>query len=327
VSPRFPISLNYRFELTEVTAGDLYFCVNYGVCEPTTITALQRRQSLSPVSLSAFRDRTNDPLNATTGSLVRLDLEHASGFTGSDFRYNRIYGEASKYFELGTRVLAGRIRGGWVGTLESTTSATGVAPGAGGSGDVVLHPRKRFYAGGSQSVRGYGENQLGPRILTIDPQILVDADPNCSAAAIQACDPNTVSSGEFQPRPTGGTSLLEGSVEYRFPIWKKLHGAVFVDGAFVGQGPFEDVTKGTGALTPGFGFRYISPVGPIRVDLGVRPTLEEDLTVITQTTTPEGTPALVRLFQLKRYDPVEGGGGLRQVLNRLTLHLSIGQAY
>ncbi len=176
-------------------------------------------------------------------------------------------------------------------------------------------------------MRGYGENQLGPRILTIDPQILIDS--GCTAASIASgtCNPNQVPSSAFQPRPTGGTSLLEGSVEYRFPIWKKLHGAVFVDGAFVGQGPFEDVANGTGALTPGFGFRYISPVGPIRIDLGVRPTLKEDLTVITQTVTSQGTPALVRLDQLKRYDPVEGGGGIKQILNRLTLHLSIGQAY
>ena len=36
----------------------------------------------------------------------------------------------------------------------------------------VLHPRKRFYAGGANSVRGYAENQLGPRILTIDDSTL-----------------------------------------------------------------------------------------------------------------------------------------------------------
>jgi outer membrane protein assembly factor BamA len=213
-----------------------------------------------------------------------------------------------------------------VKSLASTAEATGTD--ADNTGATVLHPRKRFYAGGSQSVRGYGENQLGPRILTIDPQELIDA--GCTAGSITGgtCDPNVVGSGEFQPRPTGGTSLIEGSVELRFPVWKKLYGAVFVDGAFVGSGPFEDVTKGTGAVTPGFGARYLSPVGPIRVDLGVRPTLREDLSVITEVRDPvTGGRSIVKLETPMRYDPVEGGSGFRQILNRLTLHLSIGQAF
>jgi outer membrane protein assembly factor BamA len=45
-----------------------------------------------------------------------------------------------------------------------------VRPLTGLIGDAVLHPSKRFYAGGSQSVRGFGENQLGPRILTLPHQ-------------------------------------------------------------------------------------------------------------------------------------------------------------
>jgi outer membrane protein insertion porin family/translocation and assembly module TamA len=326
VSPRFPISLNYRFEQTEVQAGDLYFCVNYGVCEPPTIRALSARQSLSPLSLSAFRDRTDDALDPRRGSMARADLEHASTYTGSDFRYNRVFAEYAYYTPVRrSSVLAARVRAGWVKSLASTALATRSGDV---DGDAVLHPRKRFYAGGSQSVRGYGENQLGPRILTVDPQALIDA--GCTEGEIAAgfCDPNAVSSDEFQPRPTGGTAVLEGSVEFRFPIWRKISGALFVDGAFVGQGPLQDVTSGTGALTPGFGARYRSPVGPIRIDLGIRPTLREDLVVVTERVDPvTGARSIVRLQTPKRYDPLEGASGFRQVLNRLTLHLSIGQAF
>ncbi|HJR43326.1 MAG TPA: BamA/TamA family outer membrane protein [Gemmatimonadaceae bacterium] len=326
VSARFPVSLNYRFEQTEVQAGDLYFCVNYGVCEPPTIRALSDRQSLSPLSLSAFRDRTDDALDPRRGSMARADVEHASTYTGSDFRYNRVFAEYAHFIPVRrSAVLAARVRGGWVRSLASTALATRSGDV---DGDVVLHPRKRFYAGGSQSVRGYGENQLGPRILTVDPQALIDAGCTGSTIASGACDPNAVSSDEFQPRPTGGTALLEGSVEFRFPIWRKVSGAVFVDGAFVGQGPLQDVTAGTGALTPGFGARYRSPVGPIRIDLGIRPTLREDLVVVTEREDPvSGERSIVRLQTPKRYDPLEGASGFRQVLNRLTLHLSIGQAF
>lgn len=325
VAPRSPLSLVYRYELTEVDAGNIYFCVNYGVCETPTINALRGRHALSPVSLDLFTDRADDPLDPTHGYKARIDLEHASALTGSEFRYNRISGEASRYMALGNGVLAGHVQFGWVKSLRSTGNALGEI---GDTSTNILHPRKRFYAGGAQSVRGYGENQLGPRVLTVDPQLLLDHGCTMATIADRSCDPNGVSSSDFEPRPTGGTSLIEASVEWRFPIWRELFGAVFVDGGFVGEGPFQAVTKGTGAITPGFGVRYKSPVGPIRVDLGIKPRLVEALHVVTEVVHADSTRSLVELTQTKRYDPLEhSGSGFRQILSRLTLHLSIGEAF
>jgi outer membrane protein insertion porin family/translocation and assembly module TamA len=339
VASRSPLTIGYRYELTQVDAGNIYFCVNYGVCQPSTIGALRGRHALSPISLQIFTDRTDDPLSPTRGYTARLQMEHASAFTLSEFRYNRISGEATRYISVGDNgaVLAGRVRLGWVRPLRSSANALG--QGGGGDTRSILHPRKRFYAGGSQSVRGYGENQLGPRVLTIDPDTLrvrgimvQDGDTifHCSDAAIAdgSCNPSLVPSEDFEPRPTGGTSLIEANIEYRFPIWKRLGGAIFVDGAYVGEGSASEIFKGTGAITPGFGLRYQSPVGPIRIDLGIRPTLKENLPVITQTLGSTGTPQLVRLLDEKTYDPIEGaGGGFRKILRRLSLHLSIGQAF
>jgi hypothetical protein len=96
----------------------------------------------------------------------------------------------------------------------------------------------------------------------------------------------------------------------------------------VGERGASEIFQGTGAITPGFGLRYQSPVGPIRVDLGIRPTLKERLPVITETVTPDGVTRLVRLENTKVYDPLEGSGsGLSKILRRLSLHLSIGQAF
>ncbi|CAN5843788.1 BamA/TamA family outer membrane protein [soil metagenome] len=334
LQPRTPATLNYRFEVTTVEAGDVYFCINYGICDLPTINALRARQRLSPTVLSFIADRADDPLSPTRGYNARLDLEHASSFTISDFRYNRASGETTHYFPLagGRRVIAGRVRGGWVRPLESTAAAVGLGD------DVValLHPRKRFYSGGSQSVRGYGENQLGPRILTISPGALravCDAD-----TPIAECDPNQtavvdgntirIAADDFVPRPLGGSGVIEGNVEYRFPVWGAIGGAVFVDAAIVGDPADVIFTEGTGAITPGFGIRYQSPVGPIRVDLGIKPTLVETLPVLTETIDEEGNRSIVQLQTPRRYDPLEGSGGVfRQVLERLTLHLSIGQAF
>jgi hypothetical protein len=141
----------------------------------------------------------------------------------------------------------------------------------------------------------------------------------------------------FTSRPLGGTALLEANVEARFPIWRQLFGAVFVDMGMLGEGSFRDVSSGTRAVTPGFGVRYRSPVGPVRVDLGIRPTLQETLPVITQTTDAEGRNVLADLTSglacneggaagCRRF-PTQNVTGIRGAVRRLVLHLSIGEAF
>ena len=339
---RAPASLNYRYEVTRVEAGDIYFCVNYGVCDTTTIRTLRTHQNLSPLSLTAFIDRSDQPFTPTKGYVARIDAEHASRYTLSDYRYNRAFLDAAAYWHpsLKPQVVAGHLR---MGIVRAMTSSTG---------DTVLHPRTRFYAGGAMSVRGYGENQLGPRVLTISedslrglqtrklPNGVIDTirftrcPPN---VPIQTCDPNFVSdtfalkNSHYVPRPTGGTSLIEGSIEVRFPTGvRHLDAAVFVDGAIVGNSALQaisdlksiaDFAKGTSAITPGAGIRYNSPVGPIRVDLGYNPRLTEDLPVVTNTKV-NGEDKLVALRTPRTYM-----SGKNTFLGRLVLHLSIGQAY
>ena len=224
---------------------------------------------------------------------------------------------------------SGHIRLGWVRALS-----TGIDSG-------VLHPRKRFYAGGANSVRGYNESQLGPRILTIDDTTLVSKATSLpggkcgfTQATVKFCDPNSVklSNSDFLPQPIGGTSLIEGSVEYRFPLplgpnLRHFIGAVFVDAGVVGSGDirgFQTISnfiKGTGAVTPGFGVRYESPVGPIRVDFGIAPNRVENLGVVTAVRDSTGTQVLVPLPVSRSWNPGH------TLLSRLVLHFSIGEAY
>jgi outer membrane protein assembly factor BamA len=336
VALRTPVSLNYRFELAEVEAGDVYFCVSFGVCDPATIDALQGQQRLSPILLTATADHSDNPFAPMRGYVASLDLEHASAFTLSDFRYNRVFASATYYHPLGgeRRVVAINGRVGWVNPLAST----GVAVGAGDAIDAesIVHPRKRFYAGGARSVRGLGENQLGPRVLTVAPAQLsfcsADGTSLPTSAELAACDLSSAAAQDnlrdrdFTPRPLGGNTLLQGSVEYRFPLVDKLSGAVFVDGAFVGTGTLNQVAKGAGALTPGLGIRYRSPVGAIRVDIGLNPTPGESLPVITQVD-ENGERHIVQVGSKWHYDPTASKGGFTGLLNRFTLHLSIGEAY
>ena len=332
VADRVPVSLTYRFELTGIRAGDVYFCVNYGVCDLQTIAALRTRQRIAPLALTANLNRQNDPLEPTRGYVAQIRLEHASAYTGSSFRYNGVYLDGAAYRPVGSRsVLAAHTRVGFVRALSSTRLATGGAEDLGGD---ILHPRTRLYAGGARSVRGVGENQLGPRVLTVPPKKLAAICPDLSGDAIVSCDlsqtdsaGNSLADRDFTPRPLGGRALIEGSVEFRFPVWRNLSGAAFVDGALLGQGSLEAAVRGAGAITPGFGIRYRSTVGPIRVDLGLNPTLPEDLPVITQVRESDGQVRIVQLRDEWRYNPTKGAGGITGVLRRLTLHLSIGEAY
>lgn len=334
VSERTPVSLTYRYERTRVEAGDLYYCVNFGVCQPRTIDALSAEHALSPIRLLARTDQSDDPLAPTSGWTGELEFEHASRWTASDFGHNSVSMELSGYLPLGWGVLAANIRGGWVRGSAGTAAAVGAAEGTGN----LLHPRKRVYSGGSRSVRGFGENQLGPRILTADPALLMEPDTagtngggaGCTDGEITTgtCDPEGLGSAHFNPRPLGGTSVIEGSLEFRLPVTSTITAAVFVDAGRVGaDGGGVLPTEARSAITPGLGARYQSPIGPIRVDLGVRPQRVEQLPVVTQARSEDGELRLVRLDTPKLYDPTEDGTFFRNLLSRLQLHLSIGEAF
>jgi hypothetical protein len=190
---------------------------------------------------------------------------------------------------------------------------------------------------------------LGPRVLTVDPLRLdqLDGCDISTPATTQLCDPNAqtaeggdpLEDSEFFPRPVGGTSVAEASVELRFPVWRKFTGAVFLDGAIInraGVGGFGDVvniasfSQGTAALTPGFGIRYHTRVGPIRVDLGYNPTKAERYLVVTESCairvdSPAACPPAERLIvPLNEQRRLTAGPSF---FERMTLHLSIGQAY
>jgi outer membrane protein assembly factor BamA len=334
VGPTAHATLGYTFEGSTIEASEVYFCVSVGLCLPSATAALSKRHPLAPLALVGQVNRTDDPFVPTRGVLGRVDVEHASRTTGSDYEYHRATLTASAYRKVARHsVLAGRVRLGIVRAMSGTNERLSLP---GDTASLVVHPRKQFFAGGSRSVRGYGENQLGPRVLTIDPARLVAADlaTPCSTSQLVdgSCDPNQagISARDFQPRPLGGTSLAEASIEYRFPLSAThgLTGAVFLDGAIVGTRRYADIIGTTAAVTPGFGVRFATPVGPVRLDLGIRPRVVEELPVITQVTDSTGAFRLVTLDTRRRYDESQAtGGALRKVLSRLTLHLAIGPAF
>jgi outer membrane protein assembly factor BamA len=335
------ITLGYRPERTRLDAEDLIFCVNFTTCQAADIRILRDPHWLAPLTGTFARDGSNSLFAPTRGSVFRVESEYAAAATGSEFGYTRLVAEFSNYREL-TRglVLATRVRPGWATTVNE--------PGRG----LGLHPQKRFFAGGPNSVRGFGQYQLGPSVLKIDAlNDLLGADESgflgCSAQDINAstCDVQTLASkapDKFEIHPVGGAAALEGNMELRFPVvGDRLHGALFVDFGQVWSeaksARLRDVV-----VTPGAGLRYFSAIGPIRVDVGYNTQGTQTLSVLTNKLCLRDqdpcTPDSIKPGTTYTKDQLQNSGTLtrlgdfaygvnRGFFDRIQLHFSIGQAF
>ncbi len=321
-----PASIGFRPELTsfDERSADVFFCVNFGFCQPDDIETLTEARWLSPLSLSWSYDRTNAAFSPTAGYYVDLTGEWADRFTGSDYQYARFNLEAADFEALSEGVvLAVRLRAGAVEALGGQPFADREE----GDGGVVVHPRKRFFVGGAQSVRGFEQNLLGPTVLLFQADDCPGEEAPTSPDALTACardlaarptDPNDV----FDERPVGGDAAFEANLELRAHVggpWT-LVGFVDVGQVWVDIGELEPPVA-----SPGAGVRFESPVGPLRVDVGYDPTSAALLPAVAQLPSQE----IVELSLPILFDPFtyDGAGGFTEFWRRLQLHISIGEAF
>ncbi len=122
-----------------------------------------------------------------------------------------------------------------VGEGRGVLALRGVVGSLAGATATSVPPQQRFYAGGAGSVRGYDFLSIGP----VGPT----------------------------GQPTGGASLLEGSVEWRQRLAGPWGMAVFVDAGAVGE-TYRPEARNT-RIGAGAGVRYMTAIGPIRADVAV----------------------------------------------------------
>ena len=325
----------------KLDAADIFFCSSFLVCDLEGIGVLQRSNWLSPVGIRLAHEEVGQGFGRVLGYSLGAEVEHASSLTGSDFAYNLAVGEASGFREFREGwVVAGRLRGGWLG-------AGGFGALGREVGSEIAHPQKRFYAGGATSVRGFAHNQLGPRVLFVGVETLLGAADGGAAPCTPdqiidfSCDPRTLDDDRFTSNPTGGSRLLEGNVEVRFPLssgdWQ---GTLFLDFGQVWSGGGSKEEPARLEWAPGMGVRYFTAIGPLRLDLAYRLSGGEEQRVLTSGIRPyqpaldhpeerlAAAPDFVRSGRLEILPhPVLYGESADWSLSRLQLHLSLGQVF
>jgi outer membrane protein assembly factor BamA len=260
IVPRRTQNLSYQIERGRTEAQPAVFCALQSVCLPEDRASLQASRWIATASWSIRKDWSDDPQYPTRGGVARAELRHASSVIGSDkdVQFSKATADGSMYIPIGrSAVLAGRLQlGAVVGPAFSGVSR-------------FIPPQERLFAGGSNTVRGYSQNDLGPKAYIASGYDTVQVSPDTAYFRTGASRPQ-------RSVPTGGSALAVGNLELRMasPVLPTLlRWVAFVDagelwspGAPQAENRFQSVK-----VTPGIGVRITTPVGPFRVDVAYRP--------------------------------------------------------
>ena len=190
---------------------------------------------ITTLSPSITRDERNNPFNPTggiknlLGSVFKVTFIWSEPSLMSEINYMQLIGQTSLYWgmyeirKIGKLVLAQNFRVGYGKPLRKNHE---------------IPISRRFYLGGSTTVRGFGQNEIAP----------------------------LANDGET---PVGGNALLQSNTELRMPLPKSLGLLVFFDAGDVTK-DFEHFYFDLMRTSSGLGFRYMTPIGPISADYGIK---------------------------------------------------------
>ena len=231
-------NITYQRQLATYTDGYINYTLEQ---DDLHISAITRLQGLNGSDLSVY-NKSSITLGIARDNSTPPFSPHRGWFTSGTFTYSGLgFNNDFHYLQL---LLEARhykqISSGWIFASKMKMGAMGPTRKR-----EVTPIEERFYAGGSYSVRGWLRSELGPKSVE---NILI-----------------------------GGNSLLEGSWELRYPLWKLLSGTIFLDYGNVWS------SKLTYELADlfyafGMGLRIATPIGPIRFDVA-KPVFEGSLPI------------------------------------------------
>ena len=231
-SARYAFATTHIFDFDETLPED----------DQLTVDRVFPQVRLSTISLAVSRDTRDDLLEPQRGSLLAADGTLAARAIGSEVGFTKTFLQGYFYRSLGRphlvfagRALASRTRSARVRLCRASTIK-----------DPNLH---------------------GVTLLVLQP-IAASGEP--AGRTLVALDsvgvPATITPKGF---PIGGDAEIILNAELRAPVYGPVGGVVFVDGGNV-FARTADLSLAELRGSVGFGVRYRSPVGPIRVDLGFK---------------------------------------------------------
>jgi outer membrane protein assembly complex protein YaeT len=248
--------------------------------DPLLVPLLAQPVRVGLLGMSFIEDKRDNPGDAHRGTYTTIDAGYAGRFLASQTEFTRLTFRNSTYYPLKRDLVFARSTFfGWNAPLK-----------AGSEIPIAEH----YFAGGGTTHRAFPENQAGPRDLETG-------------------------------FPLGGNAVLMNSLEMRFPlIGDNIGGVLFLDSGNVysdiqhislrfRQQNLQDFNYMVHSA--GFGIRYRTPIGPVRVDFSLSPnsprfvgykgSLEDFLN-------PETRQNLPRVMQR---------------INQFQFHFSLGQAF
>ncbi len=201
----------------------------------------------SSLRLTITWDTRDNRLFPSSGHLLQGSVEHASKYTFSQNEFTRLSWVTRYYWPVI-----------WGIVLKSNITLGYITPGA-----PIF---EKYFVGGIFTVRGYEPRSIGPK----------------QDMGKDSTDPETY----LTPSGVGGNKQVIGNIELEFPIFPQVNirGVLFLDaGNSYGEGEYlfserysEDADKNRLKETwlgmywsTGFGFRWFSPIGPLRFEWGI----------------------------------------------------------
>lgn len=240
------------------------------------VPLLSQPETVGLGEISLIEDKRDDPTDAHRGTYTTIDLAYAPSKLGSQTQFARGLFRNSTYYP---------VKHDWV---FARSTQFGVISRTGGRPSIPL--AERLYSGGSTSLRAFPDFQAGPRDLATG-------------------------------FPLGGNAMFVNNLELRFPLYGDNLAAVLfhdIGNVYDTLGDFslrfrqrnlQDFDYGV--QDAGIGFRYRTPIGPIRLDLSF-------------------SPDAPRFFGLKgtEQDYINGTAiSTVQKINAFQFHFSLGQAF
>ena len=257
IIPRVNNTFTYRFDDGRTTSDQAVACATFGLCRfnDRSLLLTPSRLHAAGVTLSRSAPALGTPaVNDERWAIEsRLGTVHV-GAPARTVNFNRTQLEYALYRPLSKHLIgAARVSAGAVITKRAL--------------EPLVPPQERFYAGGQNTVRGYGQNQLGPAVYIVNR---TTGTATVDTFTVEFASPDA---GYQRLAPAGGTAMALLNLELRTRIgWPAnlLHWVVFLDAGRVWNNTGNYSVSGL-RVTPGFGVRLLTDLGPFRVDVGYNP--------------------------------------------------------